>query len=410
MTLSTRILLELSLGLATGILHSGLDGRLLNSLPLFIEPIGSLWVNAIRMTVVPLIMALLVTSIAGQLEGGMLAKLGARTMGLFVMLIAGVCLYTLMLAPPLLSLLNIDQSIAADLLARTQSAAVATEELPAFQDWLVDLIPSNPFQAAADTALLPLLIFTALFACALRKIDKDKAGVILQFFAAIRDAMLVLIGWVMQLAPLGIFALVFSLAAEMGLSAITALASFIMIVCGLLVVATLLLYPTVVVLGRVPLRDFIRAVASVQVIGFSTRSSLVSLPAIFAATEALGLSRKVAGLVLPVAVTLFKFASPIARTTGTYFVATLYGIELGPAELVIIALAIGLLSFYSPGIPSGGLLIMSPVYISLGLPVEGIGILIAVDLIVDMFLAAANVTANVAVAVLLTRDDRLAAD
>ncbi len=222
--------------------------------------------------------------------------------------------------------------------------------------------------------------------------------------------MLVLIGWVMQLAPLGIFALVFSLAAEMGLSAITALASFIMIVCGLLVVATLLLYPTVVVLGRVPLRDFIRAVASVQVIGFSTRSSLVSLPAIFAATEALGLSRKVAGLVLPVAVTLFKFASPIARTTGTYFVATLYGIELGPAELVIIALAIGLLSFYSPGIPSGGLLIMSPVYISLGLPVEGIGILIAVDLIVDMFLAAANVTANVAVAVLLTRDDRLAAD
>ncbi len=138
MTLSTRILLGLSLGLATGILHSGLDGRLLNSLPLFIEPIGSLWVNAIRMTVVPLIMALLVTSIAGQLEGGMLAKLGARTMGLFVMLIAGVCLYTLMLAPPLLSLLNIDQSIAADLLARTQSAAVATEELPAFQDWLVD--------------------------------------------------------------------------------------------------------------------------------------------------------------------------------------------------------------------------------------------------------------------------------
>ncbi len=112
------------------------------------------------------------------------------------------------------------------------------------------------------------------------------------------------------------------------------------------------------------------------------------------------------GLVLPIAASLFKFGSPIGRIAGTYFIARLYGIELGPAELTVVAMAIGLFSFYSPGIPSGGLLIMAPVFISLGLPVEGIGILIAIDLIVDMFLTAANVTASVTAAALLSRKDR----
>jgi len=107
--------------------------------------------------------------------------------------------------------------------------------------------------------------------------------------------------------------------------------------------------------------------------------------------------------VLPIAVTLFKYASPLARTTGTYFVAALYGFDLSIVQLLTIALSIGLLSFYSPGIPSGGLLIMAPVYISLGLPVEGIGILIAIDLIVDMFLTTANVTANVTCAALINK-------
>ncbi|MBL4773694.1 MAG: cation:dicarboxylase symporter family transporter, partial [Alcanivoracaceae bacterium] len=144
----------------------------------------------------------------------------------------------------------------------------------------------------------------------------------------------------------------------------------------------------------------------VQAIGFSTRSSLAALPATIAATESLGISSKVSGVVLPLAVTLFKFASPIARTAGTYFIANLYGINLTIVELMVIALVIGLFSFYSPGIPSGGLLIMAPVYTSLGLPVEGIGLLIAVDLIVDMFITAANVTANITVAALLSRSER----
>ena len=109
------------------------------------------------------------------------------------------------------------------------------------------------------------------------------------------------------------------------------------------------------------------------------------------------------GCDIPISDTLFKFAAPLDRTTGTYFISQLYGIDLTPVELIIIAIAIGLLSFYSPGVPSGGLIIMAPVYVSLGLPVEGIGILIAIDLVVDMFLTMANVTANVASSALITK-------
>jgi Na+/H+-dicarboxylate symporter len=406
MSLSTRILLGLSLGLVAGILYSLDKGQTLASLPAIIEPLGTMWVNAIRMTVVPLIAALLVTSIAGEHKSGLVAKLGGKTIGLFVVMIGGVCVYTVILAPPLLSFLSIDPAMAAALLESTDSVRVAAAELPPFRDWLVGLIPFNPFRAAVDGAMLPLVIFTVLFSVALLQIEGENKDTILRFFTAIKDAMFVLIGWIMLIAPIGIFALVFPLAARMGLSAVTILGSFVVIACSLIALMMLLLYPLAVVVGRVPLGAFARAVAPVQVIGFSTRSSLASLPATFAATEALRISARVSGLVLPVAVSLFKFSSPIARTAGTYFIARLYGIELGPTELVIIALAIGLFSFYSPGIPSGGLLIMAPVYISLGLPVEGIGILIAIDLIVDMFITATNVTANVTAAAILTRADR----
>ena len=403
---STRILIGLGLGLLGGIAYSLSEPAILTSLPTLIEPVGALWVNAIRMTVIPLLMALLITAIAGQQSTGPVAQLGGKTLGLFVAMITASSLFTLILAPPLVSLLDIDPAASQRLLESTGAADITDSELPPFRDWLVNLIPANPFQAAVDNAILSLMIFTGLFAVALLQIRDTQREVIVAFFDAIKDAMFILIGWIMELAPIGIFALVFPLAATLGLSAITVLGSFIVICCGLILLMMAMLYPLASIAGRIPLRQFIRCVAPVQVIGFSTRSSLAALPATFAATENLGISSKISGIVLPIAVTLFKFASPIGRTAGTYFVARLYGIDLGFYEMVIIALAIGLFSFYSPGIPSGGLLIMAPVYISLGLPVEGIGILIALDLIIDMFITMTNVTANVTAAALLSRYER----
>lgn len=399
---STRILLGLALGLIGGISYSLLDSAADSVLPSIIEPIGTLWVNAIRMTVIPLLMALMITAIAGQETTGIVAQLGGKTMGLFIAMIVASSLFVFLVAPPLIAMLSIDPEASRRLLESTATENLASTELPPFRDWLVALIPINPIRAAVNNAVLPLMIFTGLFSMALLKIEDEQRVNIVGFFSAIKEAMFVLIAWIMTLAPVGIFALVFPLAATLGVSAISVLGSFIFIVCALITVFTLALYPLAIYLGGMSLREFARALAPAQIIGFSARSSLAALPASFAATEALGISSKVSGVVLPIAVTLFKFASPIGRTAGTYFVASLYGIDLTIYELFIVAAAIGLFSFYSPAIPSGGLLIMAPVYISLGLPVQGIGILIAIDLIVDMFITAANVSANVTVAAIIS--------
>ena len=403
MSSSARILLGLALGLIGGIGFSLLDASSASKLPSVIEPIGALWVNAIRMTVIPLLMALMITAIAGQENTGLVAQLGGKTMALFISMIVASSLFSFLVAPPLIAMLSIDPEASRRLLESTAIENVGSSELPTFRDWLIALIPVNPIRAAADNAVLPLMIFTGLFSMALLQIGNEQREHVVAFFSAIKETMFVLIAWIMTLAPIGIFALVFPLAATLGVSAINVLGSFIVIVCALITAFTLALYPLAVYIGEIKLRDFARALAPAQIIGFSTRSSLAALPPCFTATETLGISNKVSGVVLPIAVTLFKFASPIGRTAGTYFVASLYGIDLTNYELFIIAAAIGLFSFYSPAIPSGGLLIMAPVYISLGLPVQGIGILIAVDLIVDMFITTANVSANVTVAAILSK-------
>ncbi len=405
-SLTSRILVGLVLGLVSGIVISLWPSDLLNSIPAFVEPVGTLWVNAIRMTVIPLIISLLITAIAGDQEKGFAANLGRKTVGLFVLMVAVISAYTALTAPPLLALLKFDPATIEALRAPGATVDSTSVVLPPFRDWLVDLIPSNPLKAAVDSAMLPLIVFVALFAAAMTRIADTGRDVLLRFFTAVKNVMFVLIGWIMAVAPIGVFALMLTMSATMGIAIAGAIGYFLLITFGLILLAVIFLYLLAVVIGRIPLASFARACAPAQVVGFSTRSSLASLPAMFAAAENLRFSPTATGFVLPIAVSIFKFASPIGRACGTYFIARLYGIELGPTEIFVIAGAIGLLSFYSPGIPSGGLLIMAPLYVSLNLPVEGIGILIALDLIVDMFITPANVTANITVVSILTRSDR----
>jgi Na+/H+-dicarboxylate symporter len=222
-------------------------------------------------------------------------------------------------------------------------------------------------------------------------------------FDAIAKAMLVIVEWILFVAPIGVFFLVLPLAANTGIDLVRAMGWFLIVACGLVTVALASLYPVTAFFGGASMRDFARATAPAQAVAFSTRSSLASLPAMLdAADRELGLPSSVSGIVLPVAVALFKFASPVARGTGTLFIAQLYGIDIGVVEIGAIVGAVAALSFYSPGVPSGGLFIMTPIYVALGLPVEGIGLLIALDLIPDMFITTANVTADMSVAVILS--------
>jgi Na+/H+-dicarboxylate symporter len=407
LSLTTRVLIGLLLGLVGGVAVSLSSGDMLPSVVPLVEPIGTLWINAIRMTVVPLIVSLLITAIAGDHKSGMVASLGRRMIAVFAVLIAGVCIFSALIASPLMALLEFDPATISALKASTGSTASASAaEVPSFRDWMVGLIPSNPLKAAVDGEMLSLVVFIALFAMALSRSSSENRASILSFFLAVRDAMFTLIGWIMAVAPYGVFAVVFPVAVKLGTRAASAFGYYVLVVCSLTAVAMGVLYVIAVVYGRLSLSSFARACAPAQVIAFSTRSSLASLPAMSAAAESLGFSQKVSGLVLPVAVSIFKFASPIGRSCGAYFIARLYGVDLGVAETAAIAGAVGLLSFYTPGIPSGGLLVMTPLFAALNLPIEGIGLLIALDPIIDMFMTPVNVTANVTVAAILTRDER----
>lgn len=403
MSLTARICIALVMALALGIVISATDAPGLRSLPALLEPIGTLWVNAIRMTVVPLVVSLVITGIVSTKDARTVGRVGGGSVLLFALFVAGSTLYGLLAAPPLLALLRIDSS-AAEVLRTSAAVGATSAELPPFRNWVVDLIPTNPVRAAADGAMLPLVIFTVLFALAITRTAAESRRSLLTFFQGVADATLVLIRWILELAPIGVVGLVLPLAASLGIEAASAFGSFVVVAVLLVVGALLALYPLTAFLAGIPIRNFIRGCAPAQAVAFSTRSSLAALPALIEGAEReLRLPTQVTGLALPAAVSVFKFASPIVRLTGTLFVAQLYGIELTGLQMVALAAAVGLLSFYSPGIPSGGLFVMTPLYVEFNLPVEGIGLLIALDLIPDMFITTANVTANMTVAGVLAR-------
>ena len=400
MSLTKRILVALVAGLAVGVFISWNQNDFLLTGVAWVEPIGTLWVNAIRMTVIPLVVSLLVTGLAST-SAGSAARIGGRTLAIFVALVTFSALIAAVFAPPLLSLASFNADAFAALRETTSMTQV---ELPPFRDWIVGLIPANPVRAAADGTMLPLVVFSVIFAMAITRLEKRHKQTLVDFFEALTRTMIVIIEWILMVAPIGVFCLVVPLAARTGMDLVGAMGVFLLIACGLVSLALVSLYPVAVLIGRIPLGQFARAMVSPQTIGFSTRSSLASLPAqLDAANDDLKLPEGVTAIVLPVAVALLKYASPTARITGTLFIARLYGIELGVVEIGAITAAIAALSFYSPGLPSSGLLIVTPIYIAFGLPVEGIGLLIALDVVVDMFITAANVTANVTVAVLIAR-------
>lgn len=399
MSLASRVLLGLALGLVMGLMLSPAESGLAATAVSWVTPVGALWVNAIRMTVIPLLVALLVAGIASAGKGAT-ARIGGAAMAWFVGLAALSAALGGLLAPPLLAWTGAGAAQVGDVAGAAPETSTVT--LPPFSDWFVDLLPANPVAAAADGAIVPLVLFSVLFGLAAARIDAPLRATIVDGARAVGDTMFVIIEWILAAAPVGVFALTVGLAARTGASLVGAVAGFLATAALLATVAAALLYPLVGLFAGGSLRLFARGAAPAQAVGFSTRSSLATLPVLMEQAEhTLRLRPEVAGLVLPAAVSLFKYASPVVRVTGTLFVAGLFGVELGLVEGAAVVAGIGALSFYSPGIPSGGLFVMAPLYEAFGLPLEGIGVLIALDIVPDMFITGANVTANLAVASLV---------
>lgn len=407
---AVTVLIALVIGIAVGagIQASGSAG--LTRLAATIEPVGTVWINAIRMTVIPLVAALTVASVAGSGDAGTLGRLGGVAVLVFAVLLLAGGFFTMFTAPLTLGGLEIPADAAERLRASVSGAAnaagVTSPAMPSLTQRIVDIVPVNPIKAAADGTLLPVVVFAIALGLALTRIDAAKREPLITVCRAISDGLLVLVQWVLAVAPIGVFALAVALGLKMGASSVGALVHYMVALSATLFAFTLLLYPVVAVVGRLSPRRFAPAALPAQAVAFSTRSSLAALPAMITAVrDTLDLPPRASGFVLPLAVSIFRINVPMAWVLGFIFLGKLYGVPISPATLAIVVVTSTLISYSVPGLPSASLFLLSPVLAQHGLPVEGVGILIAVDAIPDMFKTTANVTAHLTSAVVVSRFD-----
>ena len=400
-------------GAALGAIAAATGSAPLAAVVRALEPLGTLWVNAIRMTIVPLVVSLLVTSVAGVADVRSVGRLGARAVTLFLGLLTLSALVAALAGPALFRRLPVAPAAAAALRAKAEAGAAAVAsanggaapapELPTLRGFVTGLVPTNPVRAAADGAMLPLIVFTVLFAAAATRLPAEPRGALVGFFRAASQAMLVLVAWVLRLAPVGVFALAAGTGLELGAAAFGAVGYYVLVLCGLVTVVLLACYPAAAVLGRISVRTFARAAAPAQAVAAGSRSSLASLPALITGARAqFGQRPQIEGFVLPLAVSTFKLNTPVADLAGPLFLAQLYGVALTPGQIATMTLVAVAMSFSNPGIPSGGLFVVTaPVMLVAGLPLEGIGLLIAADAIPDVFNTLVNVTGDMTVAAAL---------
>ena len=382
---TVRALVGLALGLVVGALITWSNSTIGARFTAVVEPIGTIWVNALRMTVIPLVVSLLVSTLASSRSLESVGRLGRDTFVVFVVLLVAIAVVGLALAIPVYSWLQVDPASSAALRASTATTA-APATAPSFASWVSGLVPSNAIAAARDGAMLPLLIFAVLLGLAAGRLDEVEREPIVTVFRALADAMLVVVRWVLFAAPAGAFALALSVATHLGNATAAVMLFYVVSHAALLVVVGLLLYGVIPVVTRTPLARFARSLLPAQVVVVATRSSLAALPAMLDGAErVLQVPPSVAGFTLPLGVSLLRASTGLSWVVYALFLGKLYGIPLTVTQLVGVA-AIGIvMSFAVPGIPSGGLLIATPYFMAVGLPPQGIGILIALDAIPDIF-------------------------
>lgn len=408
MSLTTRILLGLFAGLAAGVVLGVLDSPSLNRFAGYLEPLGTLWLNALRMTVVPLVVALLITSVAAASKTASSGRLAARSIAYFIVLLSAGAVIGALLVPAVLAVWPVDPDSAAALRAGASGGAASVPDLPSLGDSFTTIIPANPFEAAASGAMLPLVVFALLFGFAAARIPVAQREPLLGFFEAVAETMFVLVRWVLVVAPAGVFVLALGVGQRGGVGAASALGYYLLLMSGLCILVTVLMYPLVLLRGGVSLRGFARAAAPAQVVAFSTQSSLATLPAMLERAQSnLQVPTRVAAIVLPLAVSLFRITSPIVNLSIIVFVAHVYGVPLDAARLAGGVLVAIVTSLAVVGVPGQSNLFVTtvPISLAMGVPVDLLPLLLAVEVIPDLFRTVGNVTADLAVTTLVAHDE-----
>ena len=359
------------------------------------SPVGTIWLRGLQMTIVPLVAALLVTGIVRMVATAQAGKMARRTLLTILAILAAGTVLAAVAMPALLETFPIPGREAAALVG---GGGGETQAVPGIGAFFESLISSNVIAAAAETAMLPLIVFFALFGAAVARLADDKRDLMVRFFEALGDTMLLIIGWVLWVAPVGVFALALGVGLNSGGGAFTALGHYILVVSALGFAVMLAGYGLGVIGGGYDLLFFARALLPSQAVAISTQSSLASLPAMLQSCRLLRVRETTADFVLPLAVTIFRATSPAMNLGVAIYVAYLSGVELTPLTLAAGAAVALLTTIGSVSLPSSISFIASigPIAIVMGVPIEPLALLIAVEMVPDIMRTLGNVTMDVA--------------
>jgi proton glutamate symport protein len=418
MKLHSQILIGLLAGAALGIVSRTAGAGWLQNALVAIEPAGTVFVQLIMMVLVPLVVSSMFVAMASLGDTRRLTRIGGRTLTFFListMIGAIIGLSVALLVRPGAGL---DPAIRDALVAQSQGnaskAAAAANASPGILQLLISMIPQNPFGAAARTELLPLVIAVVIFGAAANQIPESRRQVLVHFFRGMSDLCMIVIRWVMKLAPYAVFALIGSTVAKFGVEMLRHLLVYcLVVVAGLLLHMLGVLSLAIRLLAKVNIVEFYRGVARALLLAFSTASSNAALPvSMQAAEDNLAVSPEIAGFVLPLGTSLNLNGAAVYKSVTGVFVAQVYGISLGVSGYLTIIVAATLAAVTGVGVPGSSLVTTLIVLNAIGLgshAVSGIALVLGVDRMLDMLRTTVNVTSSLTCAAYIARVEREAA-
>ena len=406
-SLSVRVVIALAAGLALGAAAAAFGGEGVKRAIELVEAFGTLWLNALRMTVVPLIFAVMVTGIAGVADAAATGRLAGRALVWIVALMSFSAVFALGFAQAFYAAWPVTGAAAAALRAGAAAAPDVAKAAPTFVGFVTGLAPENALKAAADNAILPLVVFASFFGFAATRLAPERRRALTELFDSIGQVMISIVRWVLWAAPVGVFALALGVGLRAGVGAAGVIAHYVAAIVLGNIGITLVAY-LMALLGRIGLARFARAAAPVQVTAFATQSSLACLPEMIErCRDELGVPDRVSGLVLPLAVSVLRITGPAANFGVALFLVHVYGVHptaLQYAGATFVAVATSMASVGLPGQVSFFASI-APICLSLGLPVDLLPILIAVEVVPDIFRTVGNVTGDMALTAVLARGE-----
>ncbi len=365
---------------------------------------GDLFLRLLQMLVVPLVLVSLAAGVASIGDPRKLGSLGAATLGTFLVTTAAAVAIGVGVASTLrpgAALSEADRGR----LAGAEGVSIDAAALPGLGERLRDLVPQNPFRALADGEMLQIIFFAAMLGVALCLLPRERAEPLVRVLDSATSAMVRLVGLVMLAAPVGVAAIMATVTAASGLGVLAGLGAYAgVVLLGLGLHVCLVYIPLVRLLARVRPATFFRAARPAQLLAFGTSSSSATLPVTMGCAETgLGISRQVSTFVLPVGATVNMDGTALYQGVATVFVAQVYGLDLSAGQLVQVVAMATLASVGAAGVPGAGMVTLTMVLTSLGLPVSGVAIIMGVDRVLDMFRSATNVTGDLACAALVAR-------